>query len=357
MTVVKKRQKYFLSLIFLSAAILIIIFTRHKIDRNTQSGDKSSVLVETQQIQRKTIVQTLPVYGTIDQSNNGLKTISFPYAVRMREIFVSTGNAVQKGQPLFSVDTDPAVLAAYHQAKADLESTQTEYQRQQRLLSLALATKSQAASAHTAFINAKANFEIQKQQGNGINKQSVSAPFDAVITEVPVKPGDRVSADLPVLRLADRYAVVANLGVDPAESGLLKPNMPAQLISVLDKKQILTGSVKSIGAMINPTTRFVDVRVQIDKNSPAKILAGTPVQGKITISVSHCLSVSQSTLLNDEQGDYLYQISDKHAHRINIFKGAQQNNWVCISGKLDPAKKVVTSGNYELNDGMAVREK
>ncbi len=355
--IIKKSWKSFLYAIFFILFIFILITIIHKANLNNPNDSDISALVKTQQIQQKSIIQTIPVYGTVNQNNSTLETMSFPYGVQITQIFINAGDAVAKGKLLLLVATDPAVGLSYQQAKAELQSTHAEYKRLKRLLGLELATKSQVESAYIAHLNAKANFDIQQKQGNGLPKQAMLAPYNAVITDLFVKPGDRISAGTPVLQLADRHNLVANMGVEPTKISLLKPKMQVQLVSVLDKNQTIMGTIKSIGAMIDPKTRLVDIIVQLDKNSATTLLPGTPVQGNILADQHHCLAVPKSAILSDDQDAYIYQVIHNHAYRINITTGDNQNNWVCITGKFDSKQKVVISGNYELTDGMAVREK
>jgi len=61
-------------------------------------------------------------------------------------------------------------------------------------------------------------------------------------------------------------------------------------------------------------------------------------------------------VLKDGRGDYLYQVSDGHAKRVAVTVGVESGGIVAVSGNLDGHLKVVVLGNYELKDGMVVRE-
>jgi hypothetical protein len=61
-------------------------------------------------------------------------------------------------------------------------------------------------------------------------------------------------------------------------------------------------------------------------------------------------------VLRDGRGAYLFQVKDGHALRVDVAVGVESGGIVTVSGRLDSRLKVVVLGNYELQDGMALRE-
>ena len=65
--------------------------------------------------------------------------------------------------------------------------------------------------------------------------------------------------------------------------------------------------------------------------------------------------VPRDAVLSDAQGEYLFQVAGSKAVRVRVKRiGGDDNNSV-VEGALDPARPLVTLGNYQLNDGGAVR--
>jgi membrane fusion protein (multidrug efflux system) len=109
-----------------------------------------------------------------------------------------------------------------------------------------------------------------------------------------------------------------------------------------------------VHGMVNPQTQLVDVVVRI---SSGDLLPGMRVKGEITLATRTGWAVPRSAVLRDGNGDYLYQVRDGVAHRVAITVESDGDRLLGISGSgLDPSLKVVAQGNYELHDGMAVRE-
>jgi hypothetical protein len=61
-------------------------------------------------------------------------------------------------------------------------------------------------------------------------------------------------------------------------------------------------------------------------------------------------------VLTDAGGAYIFQVSGGKARRVNVVQGAESQGMIPISGPLDAKLPIVVLGNYELQDGMSVRE-
>lgn len=64
----------------------------------------------------------------------------------------------------------------------------------------------------------------------------------------------------------------------------------------------------------------------------------------------------RNAVLQGDKGSYIFQITKGYAKRIDVTTGIETDQLMEISSNFDPSLKVVAVGNYELQDGMAVRE-
>ncbi len=69
--------------------------------------------------------------------------------------------------------------------------------------------------------------------------------------------------------------------------------------------------------------------------------------------------VPRSAVLRDAKGAYLFQVLQGKARRVDVVAGLEQGGLLAVHAapgqRLEPAQPVVSLGNYELQDGMAVR--
>ncbi|MCQ4438005.1 hypothetical protein NO135_23665, partial [Clostridioides difficile] len=56
------------------------------------------------------------------------------------------------------------------------------------------------------------------------------------------------------------------------------------------------------------------------------------------------------------KGAYVFQVTPKHAaHRVDVAVRVESGDRYGVDGPLNAAEPLVSTGNYELQDGMAVR--
>ncbi|MGH7000761.1 MAG: hypothetical protein ACREEA_04585, partial [Stellaceae bacterium] len=94
----------------------------------------------------------------------------------------------------------------------------------------------------------------------------------------------------------------------------------------------------------------------IDVTQTARLVPGTPVSVVIILSRHDGWVVPRNAVLRDDRGSYIFQVVSGHAKRVDVNTGIETDQLTEVSAPFDPSLKVVASGNYELRDGMAVRE-
>jgi hypothetical protein len=88
----------------------------------------------------------------------------------------------------------------------------------------------------------------------------------------------------------------------------------------------------------------------------ASLAAGTRVEAAITLGRHEAWSVPRQAVLSDDAGSYLFQAANGHARRVAVQVLGESAQAYGVDGQLDPKLPVVVLGNYELRDGMRVRE-
>ena len=148
----------------------------------------------------------------------------------------------------------------------------------------------------------------------------------------------------------------ARLGVAPERAHTVMVGMPVTLSAVFDPRSTLQAKVSQVGGMVDPASGLVDVLASITVKAAAQFIPGAHVTAAITLNSSHSLAVPRSAVLRDAQGAYLFIVKNHVAHRVNVQAGIDDGTWIAVHGALHAGEQVVTLGNYELIDGMAVRE-
>jgi multidrug efflux pump subunit AcrA (membrane-fusion protein) len=132
--------------------------------------------------------------------------------------------------------------------------------------------------------------------------------------------------------------------------------MSVQLQPVYGARQTFAGTLRMVGQSIDPQTHLLNAQVELPATASASLVAGAPLDAQIRIADFTAWSVPRAAVLHDEHGDYLFQLEQGHAKRVDVKLRSAQGDPVGVDGPLDAKAKVIVLGVYELNDGDAVRE-
>lgn len=315
-----------------------------------------SALVQVAAMKREPLAQRLTAYGVIEADPAASVGMSFPVAGRVARLWVASGQFVKRGQPLIELATDPTAAAAYRQALAAVEFARGELARLESLSARRLATRSQVAAARKRLADAQATLSAQRKLGAQHEHATLKAPFDGVVTTLSARLGDRVRAGAPLLLLAKTDGLLARLGVEPEDAARVTAGMPVHLASVFGRATVDV-KVSQVHGVVNPRTRLVDVMARLGGAGARRLMPGMQVRGEITLSSQTGWVVPRAAVLRDARGDYLFQIAGGHARRVDVVTGTRTDRLIHVSGPFDPKLPVVVMGNYELKNGMAVRER
>lgn len=329
-----------------------------------QAETSAVVLVQTVPPRQAPIPQTLGAYGTVAFVQNDLTNISLPYAAQIVHISVGTGQAVKRGATLFEVATDPGAKLNFQQAETAVALARGELQRTQALYTEHLATQSQVATAQKALTDAEYTFAAQRQLSTDAVTQRITAPTDGIVVNLTAAPGDRIAAGAAVLQLGRiSTAGIAHvmLGIEPSDSTKIRSGMTVELMPLdgvpgTSTSRTIQGRISSVRNAINPQTRLVDVVVDIPVSSTTGLLSGMQVRGRIVTENKVHWIVPRSAIRRDARGDFLFQINNGKARRVDVLRATEQDTQIGVDGPLNPAQAIVSLGNYELKDGMSVRE-
>ncbi|HVC37737.1 MAG TPA: efflux RND transporter periplasmic adaptor subunit [Gammaproteobacteria bacterium] len=325
-------------------------------DTDAQPAATQSVtaLVKTTPITGRRVAESLPVYGTVEPVPRENLSLAAPRDSIIAGVAVNSGERVRKGQVLITLTPTPASRTAFVQAQSAQRYAATALTRIRTLYKEHLATRDQVTAAEKALTDAQATLAAAQQAGGG-GALHLRAPGDSVVMGVAVNTGERVAANTTLLVLAVQGSLQARLGVAPEQAALVHTGQTATLTSVFDAQVTATGEIAGVGGMLDRSTGLVDVFVPLPPKSE-RFLPGTQVQGAITLVNNHSLAVPRAAVLRDTQGAYVFIVRNHMAHRVNVKTGADDGTWIAVSGALKAGEPVVTLGNYELQDGMAVRE-
>ncbi|MDE2234746.1 MAG: efflux RND transporter periplasmic adaptor subunit [Gammaproteobacteria bacterium] len=313
-----------------------------------------SALVNTAIIKQRSVVKNLEAFGSIEPGPRNLIEIAAPRASQV-QMLVPGGARVSHGEPLVSLSATPEAGVQYAQAESQAAYARSALEHTSSLFKEHLATRDQLDAARKALADAQANLAAQQKMG-GKGPDVIRAPADGVVASENVASGALVAAGTTLLSFARQGEVYARLGVDPGQVGDVKAGMPLNLHEVFNPDVRYATKVSQVGGAVDPATGLVDVLARVSGKAAAEFLPGTHVSGAIKIREIRTLAVPRSAVLRDSQGAYVYIVRNHTARRVKVRTGIDDGTWIAVQGALHAGEHVVTLGNYELTDGMQVRE-
>lgn len=315
--------------------------------------DSVSALVQTGSVQHTEMHATVSGYGAVVPAPGAVLNLNFPTAGVVTHLWVTPGQRVHRGMTLLEIGAAPQARLARSQASHAVAYAKGELARMKALYAEHLATRSQVAAALRGLKDAQAAERASRNSGRGVHHNALVAPFDGTVGSIAVAPGDRFQAGAPILQLLRAGGTEVQLGIQPEDSRQVTPGLKVMLTPVFGHDAALEGDVREVGGQIDPQTRLVNVRVAFKGSD---WLPGTSVRGDIAVDAHKAQAVPRQAVLRDDHGAYLFQVAGGKAYRVAVKTGLDDGTRVEV---LKPALHdlpVVTLGNYELQDGMAVRE-
>ena len=313
---------------------------------------KGSVLIETQPAKLGSIVDEVTAYGTAVPAINGGMTLSVPAEGRVMHIAVTSGEAVHTGQSLLEFHLSAASSSTYTQAVTALKTAQGEQARIARLLGQQLATREQKALADKAVADAQATLAALEHETGGKPQQVLTAPFDGVVAAIPVNQGDRVAAGAALVTLVRSHGLVVTCGIEPAQVKRLKIGQSVRITPLSGDAQAVEGKLSRVDKSLNPKTRLVDADVSVDE----ELIQGQAFRAQIDVGELKGWIVPRDAVLDDDEGAYVFQVNGDKAKRVKVKRVGNDDENAAVDGPLDAKLEVVVVGNYQLEDGGAVRK-
>ena len=241
----------------------------------------SGVLVAA--VEDGSVRETLEAPGEIDIAQNQLAQVTAPIPGRIRSIHKLTGDAVDRGSVLCTIES-----AELGGARADLQSavaetavTKRNLDRLRQLFDKGLRSESEvwaseaeynkarlhvdAATAHLRALGINPGQQTSERSGDLINQYELPSPLAGTILQQQLTIGQNVEPKDVLFTVADLSRVWVNASVNERDVDKLRNGMPAsvQVQSQSTSPVVLDGAVAYIGQQADQQTRMVPVRVVI----------------------------------------------------------------------------------------------
>ena len=299
------------------------------------------------------------VPGTVVSRNDARLSAEVPG--RLTAV-ADVGTVVLQGEPVAEIeDTSLRLLnnelqALVTRAEAKLRFLENEEKRFTQLAESNLAAATQLEQTRSDRDVARGDLAVAQarleQNEDQLARTRILAPFNGIVVERLMTPGERVIEGGNVVRLVDQnnLEVIARAPLEYyrfVERG--------QLLDLRADSQQARGVVRTVVAVGDENTHQFELRLDLDGNP-------FPVGQTLRISIPtsdsrEVLTVPRDALVLRPEGQSVFVIdANNEAQQISVTVGVAQGDRIEVRGAVSPGDKVVTRGNERLQPGQAVTE-
>lgn len=276
-------------------------------------------------------------------------------------VVAEVGTAVKAGEPVAVVEDQALRLrsqeleAEIRRAQARMEFLANEVSRFATLAKTNLASANQLEQARSEQAVAQGDLDVAKarlaQNNDQLARTRLLAPFDGVVVERMMQPGERVADGAVVVRLVgqQRLEVVARAPLE-----YFAFSRPGATLTLTGGGQELQAVVRTVVAVGDENTHQFELRLDLD---------GQPFQVGQTLRVAVPSSAAQEVLtvprdavvLRPEGASVFVIDAQQQAQQVSVRTGLGSGDNVEVSGEIKAGDRVVIRGNERLQPGQTVQ--
>jgi len=194
-----------------------------------------------------------------------------------------------------------------------------------------------------------------------IERCSIRAPFDGVVSELRLSPGEWIAASQQLFTITDDIDLEAEVNVLESDLGVLETGRPA-LIMVPALADTFPASVDIVNPVLDSGSRSCRALLRVN-NEDGRLKPGMFVRAAIAGEVlSDRMLVPREAVLTRDKRPLVFRVSDGISHWTYVELGKRNEGFVEVvkalqGGDLDVGDQVVVSDNLTLTHGTKVKVK
>jgi len=308
-----------------------------------------------------------PLNGKISFDENFTSRISSPILGRVTKLHAQVGDTVKAGQALVSIDSPDLgiAIADYRKASADLNLKRKALERSKMLFEGGViahkdfeASEADMAQSEAESTRAKGrlrNLNIDSNGAAGAENFSLKAPMAGIIVDRQINVGNEIRPDasLPLFIITNPNHLWATIDLPERDLSKVFNGQPISIQVDAYPNEAFTGKVQSIGTMVDPITRRIQVRCSVDSKNKLK----PEMYARITLLNNHNLKairIPNSALITEGLYSYVFvETTPGHLKKRRVSLDVQERDYATVKNGLNVGEKVVVSGAILLNSELS----
>ena len=330
--------------------------------------------IKTETVSNQDISETLMIPGRLEAQNLRLAKIGSPINGRISDIYASLGDVVKKGQVLARVNSieltqNQLILIkatqliglktkAVERAKLLFEADVISKAEMQRIEAELEAVKADfRASKDQLEILGMSDKAIEKLESSGqVNSYGdvISRTNGTVITKM-INLGQIVQPEDVLFSVADLSKLWGVAEIPEQQVAFVRKDQDVSIeVPALNKK--IQGKIVYEGDIVNPETRTVMVRTEID-NTDLKLKPDMLISMFIQSKKVSKLAIPASALIRENDRNYVFVQNNPNTFRLReIELGHKDGQLINILSGVSQGETIISDGAFHLNSERKKKE-
>lgn len=282
-------------------------------------------------------------------------------------VLKESGQAVKRGDLLVRLDDTSirdSLLSAQEAERAASQAydqAQRQLQRLNTLRASGMVTAQQLEDAEIRRNSTQSDLSAAKarvaQARQQLQRTEVRAPFDGIVSDRKASAGDTAQVGKELVKVIDPRSLrfeglVSSDAIQSVRAG--------QAVSFRVNgygNQDFAGRIRLVSPTANPTTRQVEVLVDIQADAPAR-LAGLYAEGRVEASSATALVIPASSLVREGDKAWAWRVNGKALQKVALSVGdrdLRRGDYVVLAGLAD-GDRLLRHPIGTLRDGQPVQE-
>ncbi len=331
--------------------------------------------IQVSEVQSQDLSDTLRVAGQIDFDEQALTRIGASVTGRVTQIQATLGQVVNKGDTLALINSSElsGSQLAYLKARSEKELHRRTVERAKTLFNADIISAAELQRRESEYEIASAETRAAQDQlrvlgvspksierlgntGTIDSVASVMATIKGVVVERKIAAGQVVQPSDVLFAVADLSRVWAVAQVPEQQVGQVKVGQSVSIEVPALGHEKLEGKLIYVGQTVNPESRTVLVRTELD-NKSGRLKPSMLASMLIESAPVKRLVVPITAVVRQEDTDHVFvELSANNFQLTAVKLAAEQNGQRVVLEGLKPGMRIVSDGAFHLNNHRNLAE-
>lgn len=347
----------------------------HEDSMQVQVPESLKAQIQVNEVASQDSSETLRVAGQIDFDEQALTRIGASVTGRVTQIHAHLGNVVNKGDTLALINSSElsGSQLAYLKARSEKELHRRNMERAKTLFEADVISAAEMNRRENEYEIAAAETRAAQDQLRvlGVSAKSVErlaatgtidsvagvvATIKGVVVERKVAAGQVVQPSDVLFAVADLSRVWAVAQVPEQQVSQVKVGQSVSIEVPALANEKLIGKLIYVGQTVNPDTRTVLVRTELD-NKGGRLKPSMLASMLIESAPIKRVVVPVTAVVRQDDADHVFvEMADRRFRLTPVKLAAEQHGQRVVIEGLKPGMRIVTEGAFHLNNHRNLAE-